>query len=38
PATFIVGTDGAIQWSYVNVDYRTRSEPDEIVEALKSIS
>ena len=38
PATFIVGTDGAIQWSYVNVDYRTRSEPDEIIEALKSIS
>ncbi|HAI44237.1 MAG TPA: redoxin [Maribacter sp.] len=38
PATFIVGTDGAIQWSYINVDYRTRSEPDEIVEALKSIS
>ena len=38
PATFIVGTDGAIQWSYVNVDYRTRSEPGEIVEALKSIS
>lgn len=38
PATFIVGTDGSIQWSYVNVDYRTRSEPDEIVEALKSIS
>ena len=38
PATFIIGTDGAIQWSYVNVDYRTRSEPDEIVEALKSIS
>ncbi|MEP3374358.1 MAG: peroxiredoxin-like family protein [Maribacter dokdonensis] len=38
PATFIVGTDGVIQWSYVNVDYRTRSEPDEIVEALKSIS
>ena len=26
PATFIIGTDGAIQWSYVNVDYRTRSE------------
>ncbi|WP_340158588.1 peroxiredoxin-like family protein [uncultured Maribacter sp.] len=38
PATFIIGTDGAIQWSYVNVDYRTRSEPDEIVEALKNIS
>ncbi|WP_405604253.1 peroxiredoxin-like family protein [Polaribacter sp. Asnod1-A03] len=38
PATFILGTDGIIKWSYVNVDYRTRSEPDEIVEALKKLS
>jgi peroxiredoxin len=38
PATFIIGTNGLVQWNYVNVDYRTRSEPDEIIEALKSIS
>jgi peroxiredoxin len=38
PATFILGRDGLIKWSYVNVDYRTRSEPDEIIEALKSLS
>ena len=37
PATFIVGTDGIIAWNYVNVDYRTRSEPEEIVEALKKL-
>lgn len=37
PATFIIGTDGIIAWSYVNVDYRTRSEPEEIVEALKKL-
>ena len=38
PATFILNTDGIVKWSYVNVDYRTRSEPDEIVEVLKSLS
>jgi peroxiredoxin len=37
PATFIIGTDGIIAWNYVNVDYRMRSEPEEIVEALKKL-
>ncbi|MBU2928563.1 peroxiredoxin-like family protein [Winogradskyella psychrotolerans] len=37
PATFIVDTDGIIKWNYVNVDYRTRSEPDEIIDALKKL-
>ncbi|WP_339657091.1 peroxiredoxin-like family protein [Flavobacterium frigidarium] len=37
PATFIIGTDGIIAWNYVNVDYRTRSEPEEIVEAIKKL-
>ncbi|EPR71831.1 peroxiredoxin-like family protein [Cyclobacterium qasimii] len=38
PATFVLGKDGVVKWSYVNVDYRTRSEPDEIIEALKNLS
>jgi len=38
PATFILGSDGIVKWSYVNVDYRTRSEPEEIIEALKNIT
>ena len=38
PATFIIATDGIVKWNYVNVDYRTRSEPDEIIEALKNLS
>lgn len=37
PATFIIGADGIITWNYVNVDYRTRSEPEEIIEALKKL-
>ncbi|MGB2685514.1 MAG: peroxiredoxin-like family protein [Olleya sp.] len=38
PATFIIGQDGLVKWNYVNVDYRTRSEPEEITEALKKLS
>ena len=38
PATFILGQDGVVTWNYVNVDYRTRSEPEEIIEALKRLS
>ena len=38
PATFILGRDGIVAWNYVNVDYRMRSEPDEIIEALKALS
>jgi peroxiredoxin len=38
PATFIIGKDGIVKWNYVNVDYRTRSEPEEIIEALKKLS
>ena len=38
PATFVIGRDGVVIWNYVNVDYRTRSEPDEIIEVLKSLS
>lgn len=38
PATFILGQDGVVTWNYVNVDYRTRSETEEIIEALKRLS
>lgn len=37
PATFIVGIDKKISWRYVDVDYRTRSEPDDIINELKKI-
>lgn len=38
PATFVLDPNGKVTWRYVNVDYRTRSEPDEIIEALKKLS
>ncbi|MEO9569897.1 MAG: peroxiredoxin-like family protein [Polaribacter sp.] len=37
PATFILGQDGLVKWNYVNIDYRTRSEPEEIIEVLKNL-
>ncbi|UXX79959.1 AhpC/TSA family protein [Reichenbachiella carrageenanivorans] len=37
PATFVLDRDGVVAWSYVNVDYRTRSEPDDIIEALQNL-
>ena len=38
PATFVIGKDRLVKWSYVNVDYRTRSEPGDILKALEDIS
>ena len=38
PATFVIGRDGVVTWRYVDVDYRTRSEPDDIIEALQKLS
>lgn len=38
PATFVIGTDGVVSWRYVDVDYRTRSEPEDIIAALTALS
>lgn len=38
PATFILDKNGIIVWTYVNVDYRTRSEPQEIIEQLQKLT
>jgi len=37
PATFVIDTDGTVTWRYVDVDYRTRSEPEDIIVALKKL-
>lgn len=37
PATFIINPEGIVTWRYVDVDYRTRSEPDDIINALKKL-
>ncbi|MGY0392646.1 peroxiredoxin-like family protein [Bizionia sp. KMM 8389] len=38
PATFILDSNAVIKWRFVNIDYRTRAEPRDIIEALKTIS
>ncbi len=38
PATFVLNRDGVVAWRYVDVDYRTRAEPDDIIEALHKLS
>lgn len=38
PATFILDRNATVIWNYVNVDYRTRSEPEDIIKALQNIS
>lgn len=38
PATFIINTDGRVVWRFVDVDYRNRSEPSEIIDMLKKMS
>ncbi|MDW5288712.1 peroxiredoxin-like family protein [Formosa sp. PL04] len=37
PATFVLGRDGVVKWRFVDVDYRTRAEPSDIIEALKKL-
>jgi peroxiredoxin len=37
PAVFLVGTDGLIQFEYVNPDYRVRLQPDLLLAAAKVV-
>jgi peroxiredoxin len=37
PATFVIGRDGKVAWRFVDVDYRTRSEPEDIIKALEAL-
>ncbi|MCU7933901.1 MAG: AhpC/TSA family protein [Candidatus Thiodiazotropha sp. (ex Dulcina madagascariensis)] len=37
PATYVIDGDGQVVFAYVNKNYTERSEPSEIVRALKSI-
>lgn len=37
PATFIIDRDGIVQWRFIEVDYRMRAEPDDIIAVLKGL-
>jgi peroxiredoxin len=36
PATYVIGTDGTLRFSFVNADYTQRAEPQDILAALRS--
>jgi peroxiredoxin len=36
PATYIIGTDGVINFAYINPDYKVRLHPDVLVSAAKA--
>jgi len=38
PATYVIGKDGIITWRHLDVDYRTRAEPEDIINALKKLA
>jgi peroxiredoxin len=38
PATYVIDTDGTIALAFVDVDYRNRLEPADILAALQSLS
>ncbi|MFB9052178.1 peroxiredoxin-like family protein [Formosa undariae] len=37
PATFVLNREGVVKWSFVDVDYRKRAEPSDILKALKNL-
>lgn len=36
-ATYVIDTDGMVKWAFLDADYRKRAEPDDIVQALKTL-
>jgi len=38
PATFVIDTEGVIQFAHVDVDYRERAEPDDVLDAVQRLS
>ena len=37
PATYVIDRSGAIRLAFVNIDYTTRLDPEEIIDALKKL-
>ena len=37
PATFVINKDAEVTWRFVDVDYRYRSEPEDIIQALHTL-
>ncbi|MGY5123987.1 peroxiredoxin-like family protein [Streptomyces nigrescens] len=37
PATYVIGQDATIRWSFIDTDYTTRAEPTDILTALDAL-
>jgi peroxiredoxin len=37
PATYVIDRDGTIRWAFVNIDYTSRAEPADILDALDAL-
>ena len=37
PATYLIDKQGVIRWAHVNLDYRTRAEPADVLAALEAL-
>lgn len=37
PATYIIDKKGVVRWKFVEVDYKTRPDSEEVLRALKSL-
>jgi peroxiredoxin len=38
PATFVISQDGCVAWQSVEIDYRTRAEPADVIAALGKVA
>ena len=38
PATFVIDTEGVVQWVWADWDYSKRADPDDVIEAVKKIA
>lgn len=37
PATYVIDKSGTVRWAHVDLDYRTRAEPADVLAALDAI-
>jgi peroxiredoxin len=37
-ATYVIDMDGKIRYAFLDVDYRNRAEPNEVLEVLNSLN
>lgn len=38
PGTFVIDTDGTVRYAWVQEDYRTRANPDEVIAAVRQVT